>query len=261
MARPNDDDRRRLSSTPPGADDSFASTTSTSVLISDAAPTPNNTLLSPEAYGSFSLVGRDDSFSEEGIHFPTEGDVSLRPSITPSSTFHDTSTRRPSSASSLGSSHFHPRSWEKSIGSVPHSTLPIPPPPVGVRSAKSEIPRSSVDTGGLEITREPTIGMELADVEASAVIPGAERTQEEVDAQRLRQLGYDAVLGRDYTFWSSLSITWLNIGCLQVGSLSPDCPSELMVFRQGTIYAVSGAYSYGGPAMIVSPPSTYGGTR
>jgi hypothetical protein len=38
----------------------------------------------------------------------------------------------------------------------------------------------------------------------------------DIDAQRLRQLGYDAVLGRDYTFWSSLSISTVCIGCLQV---------------------------------------------
>ena len=42
----------------------------------------------------------------------------------------------------------------------------------------------------------------------------------DVDTQRLQQLGYDAVLGRDYTFWSSLCISTLNIGCLQVGQAS-----------------------------------------
>jgi hypothetical protein len=43
-----------------------------------------------------------------------------------------------------------------------------------------------------------------------------EMTQDDRDAQRLRQLGYDAVLGREYNFWSSLAITTLNIGALQV---------------------------------------------
>jgi hypothetical protein len=42
------------------------------------------------------------------------------------------------------------------------------------------------------------------------------RKQVDRDTQRLQQLGYDAVLGRDYTFWSSLAISWLNIGCIQV---------------------------------------------
>jgi hypothetical protein len=41
-------------------------------------------------------------------------------------------------------------------------------------------------------------------------------TQDDRDAQRLQQLGYDAVLGREYNFWSSLAITTLNIGALQV---------------------------------------------
>ena len=64
-----------------------------------------------------------------------------------------------------------------------------------------------------------------SDVEASSVTPRDKRKQEDVDAQRLRQLGYDAVLGRDYTFWSSLSINWLCIGCLQVG------PSRAIAIR------------------------------
>jgi hypothetical protein len=58
--------------------------------------------------------------------------------------------------------------------------------------------------------------------------------QDDADARRLQQLGYDAVLGREYTFWSSLAISWLNIGCIQ-----------------GSIAAVPGAYAYGGPTMIV----------
>jgi hypothetical protein len=59
-------------------------------------------------------------------------------------------------------------------------------------------------------------------------------SQKNVDDKRLQQLGYDAVLGRDYTFWSSLAISWMNIGSIQ-----------------GSIAAVRGAYSYGGPLMIV----------
>jgi hypothetical protein len=58
--------------------------------------------------------------------------------------------------------------------------------------------------------------------------------EENVDDKRLQQLGYDAVLGRDYTFWSSLAISWMNIGSIQ-----------------GSIAAVRGAYNYGGPLMIV----------
>lgn len=60
---------------------------------------------------------------------------------------------------------------------------------------------------------------------------GRALTQKELDDIRLNQLGYSQVLGRDYTFWSSLSISWVNIGCLQ-----------------GTIFAVAGTYKYGGPS-------------
>lgn len=48
--------------------------------------------------------------------------------------------------------------------------------------------------------------------------------QDDVDALRLQQLGYDPVLGRDYTFWSSLAISTINIGCLQVDYLFSSHP-------------------------------------
>lgn len=46
-------------------------------------------------------------------------------------------------------------------------------------------------------------------------------TQTDRDTHRLQQLGYDAVLGRDYNFWSSVSIGWMNIGTIQVSTLRP----------------------------------------
>jgi len=55
-----------------------------------------------------------------------------------------------------------------------------------------------------------------------------EMTQDDRDAQRLRQLGYDAVLGREYNLWSSLAITTLNIGALQVS------PAEIVVILDGS---------------------------
>jgi hypothetical protein len=41
-------------------------------------------------------------------------------------------------------------------------------------------------------------------------------TQIDRDTARLQQLGYDAVLGRDYSFWSSLGIAIMNLGFIQV---------------------------------------------
>jgi hypothetical protein len=41
-------------------------------------------------------------------------------------------------------------------------------------------------------------------------------------------LGYDAVLGREYNFWSSLAITTLNIGALQVSTAVIPSFGELM---------------------------------
>ena len=149
--------------------------------------------------------------------------------------------------------------------SIPKSTRPIPAPPLSFRpyttALSTDLTTPTTETASFSslpaIVRDVSkASISISDLEASSVggSTGPRLKQEEVDAQRLRQLGYDSVLGRDYTFWSSLSISWLNIGCLQVCSSVPSVPcwkTNDGETAQGTIYAVSGAYSYGGPAMIV----------
>jgi hypothetical protein len=95
-----------------------------------------------------------------------------------------------------------------SIGAVPFSTIPVPAPPVIIRQSdsKTEDPEAFKQAiGPLGIERD-----------AEAPHTGDSWSQEDIDAHRLRQLGYDPVLGRDYTFWSSLAISTCNIGSLQV---------------------------------------------
>ncbi|OWZ59859.1 amino acid/metabolite permease [Cryptococcus neoformans c45] len=162
------------------------------------------------------------------LHIPLPGD-------TPSS-----SVRR-ISVSSHSSSYLLPNptlSMTKSHD-IPYSSRPIPAPPVTIHHDQiSNQPARKISgdavspvTGLSHLPSPPAVkfGMDLRQNESRG-----SASQEDIDVQRLHALGYNAVLGRDYTFWSSLAISWLNIGALQ-----------------GTIFAVSGTYNYGGPAMIL----------
>lgn len=60
-------------------------------------------------------------------------------------------------------------------------------------------------------------------------------TQEDIDGDRLRALGYDQVLGRDYDLWSAFSLCYLNIGVLQ-----------------GALFGVLATWTYGGPRAILT---------
>ncbi|WVR03997.1 hypothetical protein IAU60_000996 [Kwoniella sp. DSM 27419] len=217
-------------------DSSFISTTSSTPFFG-TAPTPNNTFSPPDVYAGQSIsYGYGPHYSSIGEVVTPDGHMqsfSSGPGYTPESI-----TPQPSlSFSSHASSRLLPTPTTSQLGSIPHSNRPIPAPP---QSLHTQSHLSS--TGGTELVTptaesialsSPPIGKTPLDLSAMESRGGA-KGQDDRDAARLRQLGYDAVLGRDYTFWSSLSISWLNIGALQ-----------------GTIYAVSGCYSYGGPLMIL----------
>jgi len=240
---------------------SLASTSTASILISDA-PTPNNTYFSPDASARDSDDG--SSTKEMMIHDDGGGDVSLRPSLTPTSTstHPGLSSRVPSTFSSHASSYLLPTPSSTSFDtqSIPFSTRPVPAAPLSFRSsnkytsATTDLTTPTLESAPPSIAIDAVkLGDNASDLEASTSrgSRGGGFKQEDVDAQRLQQLGYDAVLGRDYTFWSSLSISWLNIGCLQVSRFTRFRGLVADRGGQGTIYAVSGVYSYGGPAMIV----------
>ncbi|KIR53725.1 amino acid/metabolite permease [Cryptococcus gattii Ru294] len=169
-----------------------------------------------------------DSPLGSDLHIPLSGD-------TPSSSI------RRISVSSHSSSYLLPNptlSMTKPHD-IPYSSRPIPAPPVTIhhdqisnqpsRKVSGDVASPVTELSHLSSPPGVKFGMDLRQNESRG-----SASQEDVDAQRLRALGYNAVLGRDYTFWSSLAISWLNIGALQ-----------------GTIFAVSGTYNYGGPVMIL----------
>ncbi|OCF45080.1 amino acid/metabolite permease [Kwoniella heveanensis CBS 569] len=215
-----------------GVNSSFISTTSSQPFF-PSAPTPNNTFSPPDAYDgqSTSQLGVETGYtSNSDIRLPYDPIHPVLPTtsgLSPHSSLH-----QPTSLTSHASSHLISSSQQLSI---PHSTRPIPDPPLSLHSGFS----SHLADQTTPITETTSIGtppsahkppLDLASTESRNGLRG----QGDRDAARLRQLGYDAVLGRDYTFWSSLAISWLNIGALQ-----------------GTINAVSACYSYGGPMMIL----------
>jgi len=207
----------------------FTSTSSSSILLSDA-PTPNNTYSSPDAFASVTRRSRNEdvSFNGEMMYDDMAGDVSLRPSLA-SSSYHGLNSGIPPSFSSHTSSYLLPTPSSSSSDpmSTPRSNRPIPAPPLSLRSShtattNSDLRTPTTEANSLSIPSDEgrKFGEESSDLEASTSRESRPNgvKQEDVDAARLKQLGYDAVLGRDYTFWSSLSISWLNIGCIQVSS-------------------------------------------
>ncbi|WWC87680.1 uncharacterized protein L201_002571 [Kwoniella dendrophila CBS 6074] len=242
---------------------SFRSDTSSKPFLFPDARTPNNTAFQP---GENSLISHSNNNHDgEGgetyswqERIPTDSrpdptpiqhytnDLAYQPgynpelSITPDSSINQR-TSYTSSQFLLPTpiNSFH-------TDSIPHSNRPIPGPLSSLSSTLSNTNSNdpflnTPSTDNTSITSPSTTSklppLDLSSAESRISTNGTGsgiKGQEDRDEARLRQLGYDAVLGRDYTFWSSLSISWLNIGALQ-----------------GTIYAVSGCYAYGGPAMIL----------
>ncbi|KAI9638704.1 amino acid permease-domain-containing protein [Dioszegia hungarica] len=207
-----------LSSSSPG---------STSTLPS-SAPTPYNTVIPSTPDHDISFDTESAFGSSSRLTSRAGGD--MRMDSSPSRPT-PTSSRHPSSFSSYAGSSHHLLPYTPPIRdpqiqsfSIPSSDRPVPPPLSLGHSSASGPDAKSIDED---------IGKGTFEAPGHDSGPDA-NTQADRDALRLQQLGYDPVLGRDYTFWSSLAISWLNIGCIQ-----------------GTVYAVSGAYSFGGPLMIL----------
>jgi len=191
-----------------------------------SAPTPYNTYFSPSVndpvddYDHLSTPAKSSgSVSFEaypGGGGDRDGDVSFGPSISSPSRDHDHDHDRSTTYSaSHASAHLisPTRSFDPTMSVLPPSNLSIPDPPSRLSSAgikSSLMPLSDVGSSSFsESSSKPRWtwkGRKKAKLEM---------TQDDRDAQRLKQLGYDAVLGREYNFWSSLAITTLNIGALQ----------------------------------------------
>ena len=198
---------------------SFISSTSSSILTSDA-PTPYNTFSGPDVYATRSRESGEVMYDPRD----TVGRPSFRPSLTAAS-----SRSGHLSYSSYTSAQLLPTAPELPESPIPTSDKPVPPPPLLRRNqespeglptpAKTALFATPPDT---YIENPAVLSRSDSDPEAvistgSAASSGPKsRKQVDTDAQRLRQLGYDAVLGRDYTFWSSLAISTSNVGALQV---------------------------------------------
>jgi len=178
---------------PPLRPDTFSSDTTDSTSSVPSAPTPYNTFAQPGAFSSISTP--DDDYVYRNDHSL----ASLRPSIT------STSSRNLSTTSSHAGSHLL---RNPSSDSVPFSTRPVPAPPLTIRHSGHD----GTSTGSVPLTQGSA---KFDDHDPHDRIDRTMK-QEDIDAHRLQQLGYDPVLGRDYTFWSSLAISTVNIGCLQV---------------------------------------------
>lgn len=205
------------------------------------APTPYNTMADSLLYADQSIPGAIHSYGpidEDG----QRASVGLRTG--------DTGMSYPYTISSTASNDC-----------VPQSTRPVPAPPQ-VRGLSSAGDANDASTSYVSLER-PVTGAS----ERFASRFRRPRKELDRDALRLQQLGYDPVLGRDYTFWSSFFISWISIGCLQVSmnpesivdrnpssnpSLAPMAVTTDTDTAQGTIFAVPGTYRYGGPMMIVS---------
>lgn len=222
---------------------SFTSTASASTgnisfsPSSSSAPTPFNTFQQQDAFDSRSFAGTDNDSNSvfRGDASPTSSshgnliygmnstpDVHPDDSIGPSyASSQGTNSRQLSMLSSHASSHLLPYSRTTSSSSpIPTSKRPIPAPPVVItpstpRSGESITQFS--ETTSIPAPFVPLDGALSSRGDVESMSSQALGTGQDRDSFRLQQLGYDAVLGRDYTFWSSLSIAWLNIGCLQVG--------------------------------------------
>ena len=223
------------------------------------APTPFNTQIATDAFGSTTF----DEESVQGVWADDQGDIPIDHSPQASAS----STTSPYPYSSHGDPLLGSLSSRPSIASVPHSTRPVPAPPLSLRFSNTNANTSSDRTTLAALspsgppapyTQRPGSGsgsgpLDLSDSEQGTG-PLFERrrrpstlagTQEEVDAKRLQQLGYDPVLGREYTFWSSLSISTVNIGALQV------CSFIRAVFHSDIFYRASYSVSTACTAMVV----------
>lgn len=187
-----------------------------------SAPTPYNTYLSPTSLDYTEDLGETstgyDGYPQTEGNGPSGGRVSFGPSISIPS-HAQTQTQSTNTLGSQSHSRLIPPGYtfDPTISVIPHSDLPIPGPPSRLSSSdtKSSLVQdlSSISSDASGLPRQKGSWTWRGRKKQKG-----EMTQDDRDAARLQQLGYDAVLGREYNFWSSLAITTLNIGALQVST-------------------------------------------
>jgi hypothetical protein len=191
-----------------------------------SAPTPYNTYLSPTALDyteelgqtSTSISTEYDGYPQAEGNGPSGGRVSFGPSVSLPSNAQTQSAHTLDSQSHLISPGY---AFDPTRSVIPHSDLPIPSPPSRLSSSdtKSSLVQDLSSTSSDISATKRKRGWSWTGRSRKGK---EEMTQDDRDAARLQQLGYDAVLGREYNFWSSLAITTLNIGALQVSIVLKD---------------------------------------
>lgn len=183
------------------------------------APTPYNTYLSTTDAGESSFGGVEAVPEGHG----GRASVSFGPSVSYAS------APSQNASTATAPAHSTSRLIDHTVSIIPQSDLPVPGPPSRLSSTdtkSSPIPSTSASAAGsgkespewssTGSSGQPRSGGSKWSWRGRRKRQNEEMTQDDRDAARLQQLGYDAVLGREYNFWSSLAITTLNIGALQV---------------------------------------------
>lgn len=208
----------RSSMSSAGGRDDDAGLVQSVASYSGAAPTPFNTLWDEYAYddvevsrGSVDHDGDVQSYASQSHEAVVYNPTAFTPADTIDQSQWMTDT---SNAPSRMASHTT-STYDDSY--IPASTRPVPAPPqvYSVVSNQTGGDLSPIQSVGLD-----SLGTVPLDEPPKRIMSRFRRkpppTQVDRDTMRLRQLGYDAVLGRNYNFWASLGIAYANIGTIQV---------------------------------------------
>lgn len=161
------------------------------------APTPYNTMADSQLFAEQTIPGAVHSYGPIDEYEPYEGGASVG-----------------QRTDNTGSSYPYTLSSTASHDYIPQSTRPVPAPPqVTSCPAGSD---GGGDADGIAFVPLEAARSRASDTHSKRFRFRRPRQEYNRDALRLQQLGYDPVLGRDYTFWSSFFISWISIGCLQV---------------------------------------------
>lgn len=189
--------------------------------------------LTAPSSGSDSSRSLDRSFDRSmdrsvdyGIAAPTPYNTYIEPTTSQTDSVYVGAPTQ-SFLSDTGSHYLTPTySARQSDYEVPLSSRPVPAPPQ-LRATPSENELEPVMSPDTTRTTRSSIAPDPAGrIKGLGFLSRrSSKTVVDRDTQRLQQLGYDAVLGRNYTFWSSLALAWLNINSLQVRPQS--APSAL----------------------------------
>ncbi|BEI89876.1 uncharacterized protein CcaverHIS019_0212380 [Cutaneotrichosporon cavernicola] len=185
--------------------------------------------LTAPSSGSDSSSSSDDRNLNYGLAAPTPYNTYIEPTTSQTDSVYVGAPTASylSTNDAYNDAYLTPTYSVRSDYDVPYSSRPVPAPPQ-IRTSDSETELAPVMSPDTTRTTRSSLTPDPGRIKGLGFLSRrSSKTVLDRDTLRLQQLGYDAVLGRNYTFWSSLALAWLNINSLQ-----------------GTIFAVPGAYKY-----------------